>query len=310
MKHTSKILLVACASLICISGTVEAQSALFTAGKALYGAIKETRKKKDKKENADKTLQDADKSTSIENAHNVTMRQLQEANDAAMRRLQEVQEALDAKMQQAQVAAMVSETEESQKKTSRPASKNEEIVLTVTSDGPTLDDALKNALRTAIEQAYGAFVSANTTILNDDIVKDEIVTISNGSIKEYNIVSQYKKENGTGYSVTANATVSLPHLITFAKNHGSECEFAGKTFAMEMKLFEIQKQNELKALYNLTDQIIQLSRSAMTHSLTVGEPRKPRVDDLNYNDRNNVCYSGPSFRTSFDALTWEIDAFK
>ncbi|MBD5251671.1 MAG: hypothetical protein HDS49_01365, partial [Bacteroides sp.] len=50
------------------------------------------------------------------------------------------------------------------------ANPNEEITLTVSSDGPTKDDAVKNALRLAIEQAYGAFVSANTTILNDDLV--------------------------------------------------------------------------------------------------------------------------------------------
>lgn len=60
-----------------------------------------------------------------------------------------------------------------------------EITLTVSSDGPTKDDAVKNALRLAIEQAYGAFVSANTTILNDELVKDEIVTVTHGAIKDF-----------------------------------------------------------------------------------------------------------------------------
>lgn len=36
----------------------------------------------------------------------------------------------------------------------------QEVTLTVSSDGPTKEDATKNALRSAIEQAYGAFVSA------------------------------------------------------------------------------------------------------------------------------------------------------
>ncbi len=68
----------------------------------------------------------------------------------------------------------------------------DEITLTVSSDGPTKDDAVKNALRTAIEQSYGAFVSANTSILNDELVKDEIVTVSNGSIKDYKEISSVK----------------------------------------------------------------------------------------------------------------------
>ena len=148
----------------------------------------------------------------------------------------------------------------------------DEITLTVSSDGPTKDDAVKNALRTAIEQAYGAFVSANTTILNDELVKDEIVTVSNGSIKEYKIVSEYQKADGTGYGVTANTNVSLPNLITYAKSHGSECEFAGNTFGMEIRLFNLQKENELKAISNLIPAVKELCRTTMAWSMKIDEP--------------------------------------
>lgn len=149
-----------------------------------------------------------------------------------------------------------------------------EITLTVTSDGPTKDDAIKNALRGAIEQAYGAFVSANTTILNDDLVKDEIVTVSNGSIKEYKELACVPSQNGSQF-VTVQATVSLPHLIKYSQSKGSECEFAGNTFGMSMKLFELQKQNELKALRNLTTQIEALFPATTRRVISVGEPSIP-----------------------------------
>lgn len=155
----------------------------------------------------------------------------------------------------------------------------QEVTLTVSSDGPTKEEATKNALRSAIEQAFGTFVSANTTILNDELVKDEIVTVSNGSIKDYKEISAVQTDNGN-HIVTLSATVSLPNLITYAKSHGSECEFAGNTFGMEMKLFELQKENELKALYNLTEQIIALSRNVMKFDLEIGEPRQPTPNDL------------------------------
>lgn len=158
------------------------------------------------------------------------------------------------------------------------ADSKDEITLTVSADGLTKDDALKNALRTAIEQAYGAFVSANTTILNDELVKDEIVAVSNGSIKEYKEVSAYEKSDGKGCMMTVNATVSLPHLITYAKNHGSECEFAGNTFGIEMKLFNLQKENELKALYNLIPIIEEIAKNTMTWELEISEPKIPRVE--------------------------------
>ena len=56
-----------------------------------------------------------------------------------------------------------------------------DVILTVSADGETKDEAIKMALRSAIEQAYGTFVSANTMLLNDELVKDEIVTISSGN---------------------------------------------------------------------------------------------------------------------------------
>lgn len=147
-----------------------------------------------------------------------------------------------------------------------------EISLTVSSDGSTKDDAVKNALRLAIEQAYGAFVSANTTILNDELVKDEIVTITHGAIKEFKEVAGAQLPDNR-YSVTVQATVSLPNLITYAKNHGSECEFAGSTFGMQMKLYELQKQNELKALENLRETLKPMMASAMHWEIEVGEPK-------------------------------------
>lgn len=69
--------------------------------------------------------------------------------------------------------------------------RQDEVTLTVSSDGATKGDAVKAALRSAIEQAYGTFVSANTSILNDSLVQDEIVTVASGNIKGY---SEYIKQ--------------------------------------------------------------------------------------------------------------------
>ena len=174
--------------------------------------------------------------------------------------------------------AVKNPTKENETSSTPKKNPNEEITLTVSSDGPTKDDAVKNALRLALEQAYGAFVSANTTILNDELVKDEIVTISTGAIKEYSIVSEVEKPDGKGFMVTTKATVSLPHLITYAKNHGSECEFAGNTFGMQMKLWELQKKNELIALKNLFSQAKAMLPSQINWTLKVEEPKF--VDDF------------------------------
>ena len=153
---------------------------------------------------------------------------------------------------------------------------NDEIILTVTSDGATKEEAVKNALRSAIEQSYGAFVSANTTILNDELVKDEIITVTNGAIKDYSELSSFLLSNGR-YNVTITATVSLPHLITYAKNHGSECEFAGSNFGRDLKLFKIEQENELKILNNMLPVVKDICRNTMHWEMEIGEPFIPDV---------------------------------
>lgn len=177
---------------------------------------------------------------------------------------------------------------------------DEEVSLTVSSDGPTKDEALKNALRTAIEQAYGAFVSANTTILNDELVKDEIVTVSNGSIKDYKEVSSFEKTDGSGYMITVNATVSLPHLIKYAKNHGSECEFAGNTFMLNSKLKKIYQENEIRTLNNLYTVICEILPTIYDYDLII--PDEPYESGGNYAFKSKII---AKLNSNSQAL-WEI----
>ncbi|MCF2592989.1 hypothetical protein I6E11_04080, partial [Bacteroides caecigallinarum] len=138
------------------------------------------------------------------------------------------------------------------------AQQTDEVTLVVSADGPTKDEATKTALRSAIEQAYGTFVSANTTILNDELVKDEIVTISSGNIKNYSEVSSNAMPDGK-FFVTLKATVSISKLVSYAQSKGAETEFAGATFGMNMKMKELNKQNEKKVIDNMITQLESLS---------------------------------------------------
>lgn len=188
----------------------------------------------------------------------------------------------------------------------------QEVTLTISSDGPTKEEATKNALRSAIEQAFGAFVSANTTILNDELVKDEIVTVSNGSIKDYKEISAIQTDKG--YYITLTATVSLSNLISYAKSHGSECEFAGNTFGMQMKLFELQKENERRVLENLLKQLEILISATMSWTLDMSEPvvsgesykieAKIKWQDENYDDSKHRLASAS---LPDEALEWPDD---
>ena len=103
------------------------------------------------------------------------------------------------------------------------AQEDKTVTLTVSGTGKTLEEAKTNALRSAIEQAFGAFISSKTEILNDNLVKDEVVSVSNGNIQKYDIVSQVEIPN-SGYAMTLNATVSISKLTSFAQSKGVSIE--------------------------------------------------------------------------------------
>lgn len=63
-----------------------------------------------------------------------------------------------------------------------------EGVLTVSGQGTTKEEAIRNALRNAIEQHNGSMVDASTEVVNDELVKDEITTGTRGNIEKYKVL--------------------------------------------------------------------------------------------------------------------------
>ena len=160
---------------------------------------------------------------------------------------------------------------------------NDEVTLVASGKASDSEKATTIALRSAIEQAYGTFVSANTTILNDDLVKDEIVTISNGNIKSYEMLSDVKCEDGQDM-VTVKATVCISKLISYAKSKGASTEFAGATFAQSMKIKELNKKNELQALQNLLVMTKEMLPLAYNMKLSIAEPVIPEESRISKNE--------------------------
>lgn len=152
------------------------------------------------------------------------------------------------------------------------SSVKDEVVLTVSGEGKTTDEATKTALRSAISQAYGVFVSANTTLLNDDLVKDEIATITSGNIKKYDEVANITLANGNK-SVTLKATVCISKLVSYAKSKGASTEFAGAAFGMNIKMKQLNKENERIAISHLIDIMAATLPYCYDIKCEVGEPK-------------------------------------
>ena len=149
---------------------------------------------------------------------------------------------------------------------------NEKIVtLSVSGQGKSVDEAKNIALRSALELAFGTFISSRTQIFNDELIGDEIVSLSNGNIQSFKIVSQTQLPDG-GYAVSLIATVSVTKLTSFVENKGIEVEFKGGLFAENIKIQKLNEDAEYKAVLNLIEISKKILSSSLDFEVEVGEP--------------------------------------
>ena len=147
---------------------------------------------------------------------------------------------------------------------------NDDVQVVVTGSGANMEEATFCALRSAIEQVYGVFVSSNTLLLNDDLVRDDIASLSSGNIKSYEIIDSINIVSGS--AVTVNVTVSKSSLITYTKNHGGSTDLDGQAFMMTMKKRDLDRRNEAIILKNLEDYVYSVGNCLFDYSISVSDP--------------------------------------
>ena len=161
------------------------------------------------------------------------------------------------------------------------AQEEKTVTLNVSGTGKTLEEAKINALRSAIEQAFGAFISSKTEILNDNLVKDEIVSVSSGNVQKYEVLSQTEVSNNS-FATTLSATVSLDKLTSFAESKGVVVEYKGGMFGLKIKLQKLNEEAEIVAIKNLTSTCFDILSSSIDFELNVSEPKVSDNDNNIY----------------------------
>ena len=72
--------------------------------------------------------------------------------------------------------------------------------------GIDMDKAKQNAIRNAVEQVIGSYISSDTIVQNSTLLKDEVLSYSGGYVKDMKILSQGKNDDSL-YSVKIEANV-------------------------------------------------------------------------------------------------------
>jgi len=151
------------------------------------------------------------------------------------------------------------------------------VSIVVSGSGKTQDEAKQNALRSAIEQAFGTFISSKTEILNDNLVKDEIVSVSAGNIKSFKLISEAKTSDDN-YSVIVNATISVSKLTTFAESKGITIEFNGELLALNVQQQIVNEKNELLSIKNIAETCKSILLTSYDFRLSNGKPIQNKSD--------------------------------
>lgn len=147
---------------------------------------------------------------------------------------------------------------------------SDEVTIVTTGSGKTLDDAIRVALRGALEQTFGTFISSKTELLNDALTQDLITTVSTGNILSYVIISQVKLEGE--HSVSLKTTVSTSKFASFVESKGSIIEFKGGLLAFNILQQELNEKSEIVALVELRKVISKFSDESFDFKLKVFEP--------------------------------------
>jgi hypothetical protein len=150
-------------------------------------------------------------------------------------------------------------------------SESNEIPLKVIGGGMTVEEATKTALRSALEQAYGAFISSRMELMNDQVIVDEMSSISMGIVKSYEILSQEQFSDGR-WMLTLKVIVSPNKLTSFVEAKGGSVEVKGGMFAMNIKLQKLNEEAEVRAILELIGSMHEALQTAFDYKIKVSDP--------------------------------------
>jgi hypothetical protein len=155
------------------------------------------------------------------------------------------------------------------------------VFITVSGSGKTQDDAKQSALRSAIEQAFGAFISSKTEILNDKVVSDQIASVSNGNIQSFSILNESQLPDGS-WGVTLKALVSVSKLTSFVEAKGVAIEIKGGMFALNVKQQSLNEIGEVEAVNEMLGLLHEPMQISFDYVIKSSEPISLDTDNKNW----------------------------
>lgn len=148
---------------------------------------------------------------------------------------------------------------------------SKDVSITSSGSGKTLEEAKQNALRSAIEQAFGAFISSKTEMFNNKVVADQMASVSSGN-KSYEVLNESQLPDGS-WGVTLKTIVSVDKLISFIQSKGIAVEIKGGIFSSNIKQQLLNEQAEIKAVAEMVGLLHEPMQISFDYVIKSSDPK-------------------------------------
>ena len=197
---------------------------------------------------------------------------------------------------------------------------NKDVTITSSGSGKTLEDAKQAALRSATEQAFGAFISSKTEMFNDQVVADQMASVSSGNIKSFEILNQDQLPDGR-WGVTLKAIVSVDKLTSFVQAKGIAIEVKGGMFALNIKQQLLNEQGEIKAVAEMIGLLHEPMQISFDYVIKSSDPKSLDAESKNWEIpllvtatcNKNIDFCANYFKKTLAALSLspsEVETYK
>ena len=158
---------------------------------------------------------------------------------------------------------------------------NKDVSITSSGSGKTLEDAKQAALRSSTEQAFGAFISSKTEMFNDQVVADQMASVSSGNIKSYEVLNESQLPDGS-WGVTLKTIVSVDKLTSFVEANGIAIEIKGGMFALNIKQQLLNEQGEIKAVIEMVGLLHEPMQISFDYVIKSSDPKSLDAESKNW----------------------------
>ena len=130
----------------------------------------------------------------------------------------------------------------------------QDLTINVDGSGKTCQEARNDALRNAVNQAYGSTIYSKTEISNDLLISDDITMLTSGNVLNYETINLCVEKNGVS-STTLKVTVSQTELKKFIEGKGKSISISGELLKQKSDQEVASKNAEISIVENILLQL-------------------------------------------------------